>query len=166
MSKEHSVVAIYESQLGVENAVRELRSRSFDMGHLSILQIDGEAEKGPRYTFGDRLGYRAQRRAYWGGLIGIASGSGLFGVPGLGTLMIVGPATAAMARVLEGTLAHAGLSAVGVALHNLGVEEACIAESETALSAKKFLLVVTGTEAQLSSIRGALQPNEETALAS
>jgi hypothetical protein len=152
MKKESSRVAIYDSQVGLETAVRELRSQSFEMEQLSILNIDAlpEANKGPGYTFGDRLGYWTQRRDHWSGLIGNASGSGLFGIPGLGTLMIVGPATTAVARVLEEAPGHEGLRAVGVALHDLGVEEGSISESESALQARKFLLLVSGSEQQLS----------------
>ena len=64
MSKQNSVVAIFESHTQAEDAVRELQKSGFDMKKLSIVGKDYHTDEHVvgYYTTGDRM-------MYWGKLV-------------------------------------------------------------------------------------------------
>lgn len=156
MSQNHCLETVLDSQESLEKILEDWVSQKFDLSLVSILRIEPLPEVGkvPKYTLGARLHAWNQIREAWTTRLGRATHSGLFGLGGLGTLVIVGPATTAMAKVLESP--NDGLSNIGQALEALGVAAPSIENLESALHAGKLLLLVRGTEQQLVNARGAL----------
>ena len=54
---------------------------------------------------------------------------------------------------LEGAIVGGGISAIGAALYGVGIPRNSILEYETSIDAGKFLLVATGTEAEVDRAR-------------
>lgn len=92
----------------------------------------------------------ASHGALWGGLPGALAGvTGLFFIPGIGTLMVIGPlvetlmATATGAALGGGTLAGAAaLSEISAALHREGIPEDTLQELHDAVEAGKILVMI------------------------
>ena len=80
MSKQNSVVAIFESHNQAEDAVRELQKSGFDMKKLSIVGKDYHTDEHVvgYYNTGDRMMYWGKLGAFWGGLWGMLFGSAFF----------------------------------------------------------------------------------------
>src|ERR1039457_6037090 len=81
-TQEHSVVAIYESYIGAEAALKDLQKAGLDMKRLSIIGKDFHTEEHALgfYTSGDRMKFWGVRGAFWGSLWGILFG-GAFQCP-------------------------------------------------------------------------------------
>lgn len=96
MTKENAVVAVYESHLEAEEAVKELRHANFDMKKLSIVGKDYHTEENVvgYYNAGDRMKYWGKQGAFWGGFWGLLFGGAFFAVPGLGPVLVAGPMVA------------------------------------------------------------------------
>lgn len=156
MSQNHCLETVLDSQESLEKILEDWVSQKFDLSLVSILRIEALPEVGKisKYTLGDRLHAWNQIREAWTGRLGRSTHSGLFGLGGLGTLVIVGPATTAMAKVLESP--KDGPSRIGQALESLGVAATSIENLENSLHAGKLLLLVRGTDEQLANARSAL----------
>ena len=139
MSKIHRLETVLDCQGNLEEWV----SQQHDLSQVSILRIEPlpEVGTGSKYTLGDRLNAWNQARQAWTSRLGRATHSGLFGLGGVGTLVIVGPATTAVAGVLESP--QNGLSTIVQALQALGLEEKSIQHLESELQAGKLLLLVS-----------------------
>ena len=95
-SAHSSVVAVYDSHIAAEEAVRKLATSGFDMKTLSIVGRDYSTEEGVvgYDNNGDRIMAWGKRGAFWGGLWGLLFGSALFVIPGVGPLFAAGPLVA------------------------------------------------------------------------
>ena len=92
MAPLNSVVAIYETHVQAEEAVKELQEAGVDMKSLSIAAKDTHADEHVvgYYNAGDRMKYWGKIGAFWGGFWGLLFGSALFAIPGIGPLLVVG----------------------------------------------------------------------------
>jgi hypothetical protein len=123
MSKNKSVLGIYSSRIGVENAISVLKDSGFAYTDLSVLLSENlgskelATEKGTKAPEGATAG--AGSGAVVGGMLGWLVGIGALAIPGLGPFVVAGP--------IMGTLAGAGVGgAVGGitgALVGLGIPE-------------------------------------------
>jgi hypothetical protein len=86
MFKENSVVAIYHTHTGAEEAVKELQRGGVDMHKLSIVGKGYHTDEQVvgYYNTGDRMKYWGKMGAFWGGFWGLLFGSALFVIPGSG----------------------------------------------------------------------------------
>jgi hypothetical protein len=63
-------------------------------------------------------------------------------MPGVGPILVGGPLVSSIVGALEGTTVHNGLSAIGSALHSMGIPKSSVINYESALRANKFSAVV------------------------
>ena len=147
MSTFNSVVAIYETHVQAEEAVKELQEAGIDMKSLSIAAKDTHTDEHVvgYYNAGDRMKYWGKIGAFWGGFWGLLFGSALFAIPGVGSLLVAGPLVSWIIAGLEGAVVVGGVSAVGAGLVSIGIPKDSVIEYDTALKADKFLLIVHGT---------------------
>jgi len=147
MSKQNSVVAIYDSHIAAEQAVQELQRSGFDMKKLSIVGKDYHSDEHVvgYYTTGDRMYYWGKMGAFWGWIFGLFFGTAFFFVPGIGPLVVAGPAVVWIVGALEEAVLIGGLSALGAGLYSIGIPKDSILKYETALKTDKFLLIAHGT---------------------
>jgi uncharacterized membrane protein len=147
MSKSDSVVAVYETHLQAEQAVKELQEAGVDMNTLSIAAKDTHTDEHVvgYYNAGDRMKYWGKLGAFWGGFWGLLFGSAMFAVPGLGPVLVAGPLVAWIVAGLEGAVVFGGVSAIGAGLVSIGIPKDSVLEYDVALKSDKFLLIVHGT---------------------
>ncbi len=159
MSKENAGVAILNTHIEAENAVKELQQAGFDMKKLSIVGKDYHSEEDivGYYNAGDRMFHWGKRGAFWGYIWGVLFGSAFFLIPGIGPLLIAGPLVAAIVAGLEGAVVVGGLSALGAALFSIGIPNDSIIKYETAIKSDKFVLVVHGTAKELTNAKEILK---------
>ena len=101
MSKNKSVLGIYSSRSGVENAIGMLRDSGFSHSDVSVLLPENlgskelATEKGSKAPEGATAG--AGSGAVIGGALGWLAGIGALAIPGLGPFIAAGPIMAALA---------------------------------------------------------------------
>jgi hypothetical protein len=167
-SKQNSAVAIYNTHTDAEAAVEELRTAGIDMKQLSIVGKDYRTEDHVvgYYKTGDRLKYWGKLGAFWGGIWSLLKGEAFFWMPGIGPILVGGPLVESIVGALEGATVHNGLTALGSALHTMGIPKSSVINYESALKANKFLLVVhsaNGKASKASEILRQTEPIELTA---
>ncbi len=143
MSKQNSVVGIYNTHTDAEAAVKELQKSGFEMKKLSVVGKDYHTEENVVgfYNAGDRMKFWGKLGAFWGGLWAILFGSAFFVIPGLGQLVVLGPLVMIIVSALEGAVVTGGLTALGAGLYSIGIPRDSIIKYETALKSDKFLVI-------------------------
>jgi uncharacterized membrane protein len=139
MSDKNAAVAIYESHVQAEEAVKELQRSGFNIKTISIVGKDYHKEENVTgyYNTGDRMKYWGKMGAFWGGFWGMLFGSGFFFIPGIGPLVVAGPLVSWIVGALEGAAVVGGLSALGAALFSMGIPKDSVLKYETALKSDK-----------------------------
>ena len=155
MTKENSVVAIYQTHSGAEEAVKELQRGGVDMHKLSIVGKGYHTDEHVvgYYNTGDRMKYWGKMGAFWGGFWGLLFGSALFVIPGIGPILAAGPVVAWIVAALEGAVVVGGVSALGAGLYSIGIPKDSIVKYETALQSDQFLLIAHGTAAEVAKAK-------------
>ena len=150
MNPTNSVVAIYQTHLAAEVAVKELQQSGFDMKKMSIVGRDTHTEEHVvgYYNTGDRMKAWGKTGAFWGWIWGLFFGSAFFLIPGLGPLVVAGPLVGWLVGALESAVVVGGLSALGAGLLSIGIPKDSILKYETALKTDKFLLLIHGSVAE------------------
>jgi uncharacterized membrane protein len=158
MSDKNSVVAVYDSHQQAESALKELQRSGFDMKHLSIIGKDYHTEENVigYYNAGDRMKRWGAVGAVWGGFWGLLFGSAFFLIPGLGPILVAGPAVAWIIGALEGAVVVGGIGAVGAGLYSIGIPKDSIIQYEEAIRSDKFVLVAHGTATEVERARGVM----------
>jgi uncharacterized membrane protein len=159
MSELNAVVAVYGTHTQAEGAVKELQRAGIDMGTLSIVGKDSHTDEHVvgYYNTGDRMKYWGKTGAFWGGFWGLLFGSAFFAIPGIGPVLVAGPAVAWIVGALEGAAVVGGLSAIGAGLYGMGIPKDSVVQYEAALKTDKFLLMVHGTAAEVEKARGLIE---------
>ena len=155
----NSVVAVFDTHLEAEEAIKELQRANFDMKKLSIVGKDYHSEEHVigYYNAGDRVAYWGKLGAFWGGLWGFLFGSAVFFVPGIGTVILGGPVVMWVVGALEGAAVVGGLTALGAALYGIGIPKNSILKYEESLRANKFLVIAHGTNNEVEQVRAILK---------
>lgn len=155
MAKENAAVAIYNTHTQAEAAIKELQKSGIDMKKLSILGKDYHAEENVLgyYNAGDRMKFWGKLGAFWGGLWGLLFGSALFFIPGIGHIVALGPVGGMIVGALENAVIVGGLSALGAGLYSVGIPKDSVVKYETAVKADKFLVIVHGTEDEVTKAK-------------
>jgi hypothetical protein len=159
MSKEDSVVAVYQTHTEADRAVKDLQRDGVDMHRLSIVGKGYHTDEQVvgYYNTGDRMKYWGKTGAFWGGFWGLLFGSALFMIPGLGPILAAGPVVAWIVGALEGAVVVGGLSALGAGLYSIGIPKDSIVEYETALKTDQFLLISHGTAAEMAKVKDIIE---------
>lgn len=159
MSTENSVVAVYATHPEADNVVKELQRGGVDMHTLSIVGKGYHTDEHAvgYYNTGDRMKYWGKTGAFWGGFWGLLFGSAFFAIPGIGPILVAGPAVAWIVGALEGALVVGGLSALGAGLYSIGIPKDSIVKYEAALETDQFLVIVHGTPAEVAKAKGIIE---------
>jgi hypothetical protein len=159
MSEKNSVVAIYATHDGAEEAVKELQRFGVDMKTLSIVGKNTHTDEQAvgYYNAGDRMKYWGEMGAFWGGFWGLLFGSAFFVIPGVGPLLVAGPLVAWIVSALEGALVVGGLSAFGAGLYSIGIPKDSVVKYELAVKTDQYLLLVHGTAYDVEKAREIIQ---------
>jgi hypothetical protein len=148
------LIGFYADAERAQSALQELIDDDFPLDRVSLLGKAGASGDDPLGVYfpstGDRMRGWGRLGAIWGGVMGMLGGAaGMFIIPGIGPLMIVGP----VAEILVGTVAGAGLggglmasgaalSEVAVAAHRMGVPESAIEDMEHRLRDDQYMLLL------------------------
>src|SRR5271157_5601987 len=159
MSERNSVVAVYSTHAGAEEAVKELQRAGIDMRSLSIVGKNSHTDEQVTgyYNTGDRMKYWGKSGAFWGGFWGLLFGSAFFAIPGIGPVLVAGPLVAWIVGALEGAVVVGGLSAIGAGLYSIGIPKDSIVQYETAIKSDKFLLLAHGTTDEVERAKGIMR---------
>ncbi len=158
-----TVIGHFPTHTAAESAVLALAESGFDMQKLSIIGKDYQTAEQVRgfLTWQDTAKAGAAGGGYWGsfvgGLFGILAGAGVLFLPGTAPIVIAGPIAGVLAGWLEGSLVGgAGAAAVGGlagALAGLGIPQHEILTYETKIQAGEFVILVTGSDEDVSQAR-------------
>ncbi len=155
-------VAVFDRHEDAETAIRELQRAGFDMKKLSIVGRDYHTEEHAVgfYNSGDRVKYWGKQGAFWGSVFGILVAPAFFFIPGVGPILTGGIIGSLLMGTLEGAALGAaiggGSSALVAALTSLGLPKDSVIRYEADLKANKFLLVASGTAAEVERARETL----------
>jgi hypothetical protein len=163
-SPQSAIIAVFDTHLQAERAVRSMKRAGFDMRKLSIVGKGYHTEEHPVgfYTTGDRVKTWGGIGAFWGGLWGLLIGAAFFWIPGIGPLAVAGPFVHLLVSALEGAILVGGVSALGAALVSLGVPREKVMKYETQVRADKYLLIAHGDAGQVEQARTIMSQNEAT----
>jgi uncharacterized membrane protein len=155
----NSVVAVYPTHTGADQAVKELQRGGIDLHKLSIVGKGYHTDEHAvgYYNTGDRMKYWGKVGAFWGGFWGLLFGSAFFMIPGLGPILAAGPIVAWIVGALEGAVVVGGVSALGAGLYSMGIPKDSIVKYEAALKTDQFLLIVHGTAAEVAKAKDIIE---------
>ena len=155
MNTDNTVVAVFDTHLQAERAVKDLQTSGFDMTRLSIIGKGYHTEEKPLgfYTTGDRVKTWGGMGAFWGGLWGMLFGAAFFWLPGIGPIAAAGPFIHVLVSALEGAAVVGGFSALGAALASIGVPKDAIVKYERELRADKYLVIANGDAVAVDKAR-------------
>ena len=155
-------VAVYTRHEDAEAAIRSLQHSGFDMKKLSIVGRDYHTEEHAVgfFNFGDRVKYWGKAGAFWGTVFGILFAPAFFWIPGVGPILTGGLIGSVLMGTVEGAAVGAavgaGTSVLAAALAGLGVPEDSVIRYEADVKANKFLLIASGTVAEVERARALL----------
>jgi hypothetical protein len=168
-TNDSNCVAVFERHQDAETAIRELQRVGFDMKKLSIIGRDYHTEEHAVgfYNAGDRVRHWGKLGAFWGGLFGIVFAPAFFFIPGIGPILTGGIVGSFLMGTIEGAAVGAavggGASVLAAALTSMGIPKNSVIQYEADLKANKFLLIASGTPAQVEQARGILAERGVTA---
>jgi Heat induced stress protein YflT domain len=164
---QNSAVAIYNTHTDAQAAVNELQTSGIDMKLISIVGKDYRTDDHVvgYYKTDNRLKYWGKLGAFWGGIWSLLVGEAFFWMPGVGPILVGGSLVSTIVGALEGATIHNGLTALGSALHSMGIPKSDVINYESALRANKFLLIVHGTDGETSRANDILRTTETIELA-
>ncbi len=153
-----AIIALYDTHVEAEKAVRELQRSGFDMRKLSIVGKDyqKEDEVVGYYNIGDRMKAWGKTGAFWGGLWGLMFGSAFFFIPGIGLLLAAGPLVGWIVAALESAVVVGGLSALGAGLYSIGIPRDSIIEFETQIKAGKYAVIAHGSPDDIAKAKNTM----------
>lgn len=145
LSFDQAVVASYRSHHDAETAVRLLAKDGLPMDKISIIGRDFETREDVQgfYRPADAALEGAGAGAWFGGLFGLLVGTGLFILPVIGPVLVLGP----LAGLVAGAIGGAGVGALVSGLVFLGVPQDQAIKYQERIQAGEFLVVVHGGSA-------------------
>ena len=152
-------VAVFERHEDAESAIRELQRLGFDMKKLSIVGRDYLTEEHAVgfYNGGDRVRHWGKLGAFWGGLFGIVFAPAFFFIPGIGPILTGGLIGSFLMGTIEGAAVGAavggGAGVFAAGLGSMGIPKDSVIQYERDLKANKFLLIASGSTAQVEQAR-------------
>jgi hypothetical protein len=163
---EESVVGIYGTMSGAEQAVRELGRAGVPLHRISIVAQNLESEKEIHgyVNAGDIAKGGAGTGAWVGGLFGVLMGVAFLWVPGFGPLLVAGPLSAALLGGVEGAAIGAAGGGLLGGLIGWGVSRKHILKYEEHLRGGKYLLLVHGSHEEVQRAHDVLQGTGATQL--
>ncbi len=152
MTNENAIVAVFDTHVQADEAIKSLQKSGFDMKKLSIVGKDYQTEEHVvgYYNVGDRAKFWGKTGAFWGGLVGILFSSAFLLLPVFGHIIVLGPLVSAVVGGLEGATVVGATSALFGALTGLGIPKDSVIQYENDVKAGKFLVLAQGTAEELT----------------
>lgn len=151
---EQCVVAVYDEFAKASAAVQTLERSDFPSDQVSMAtgSLPPEMKVEQALKYGDQTTADSVKGAGIGGLIGMLLGTPLLLIPGVGPLLLAGPAfTAATGAIVGGFLG---------AMTGWGVHEDHLAGYEQAVRDGKILVVAGGDPEQVAEAKSVLESTE------
>jgi uncharacterized membrane protein len=155
-------VAVFTDHDDAEAAIRALNESGFDMKKLSIVGRDYHTEEHAVgfYNTGESVRYWGKAGVFWGTVFGILFAPAFFWIPGIGPVLTGGLIGSVLMGTIEGAAVGAAIggstSALAAALSGLGVPDHSVIRYEAEVKANKFLLIASGTPAEVERARALL----------
>ena len=155
-------VAVFDRHQDAEAAIQALQKAGFDMKKLSIVGRDYHTEEHAVgfYNTGDRVKYWGKLGAFWGSVFGILFAPAFFWIPGVGPILTGGLIGSILMGTVEGAAVGAavggGASVLAAGLAGIGIPKDSVIRYEADVKANKFLLIASGTPAEVERARAAL----------
>ncbi|MGB3510777.1 MAG: hypothetical protein WBA93_16390 [Microcoleaceae cyanobacterium] len=162
-------VGIFEDYNNLEYALQELKDAKFNMDKVSVIARDpkgeheiapGELDKVDEHTEGNKASEGATTGAVTGGalggLTGLLVGLGALAIPGVGPILLAGMEATAIATALSGGAIGAVAGGLVGGLVGLGIPEDKAKEYSARVAKGDYLIMVTGTEAEIAHAHGIL----------
>lgn len=162
MPDEDTVIAVYETHMQAEDAVRQVAGSGFPMTQLSIVGKGYHTDEKVIgfYNAGDRIKLWGKYGAFWGGLWGLFMGGLFMTVPVFGPVIVLGHLTALIFGFAEGAVLVGGVSALAGALASIGIPKDAVVRYEQAVKADNFVIVAHGTPEVVALAKSVLQGRE------
>jgi hypothetical protein len=163
----NTVVAIYETPVQAEIAIRKMEYAELDLCLVSLLwRKPPGAGGGANLTgAGRRLNSRGQLAIVATEIRGALSNSAYFRIPGLGEVFVAGPLVEQFAGGLDGVPPGTGFTPLGISLIQLGLFQDSVLQYEAALVAGKGLVLAHGAPGAMIRTREVLAQTEPDTLA-
>jgi uncharacterized membrane protein len=100
-----TVVAIFDSYSGAENAVKELRNQGFSQEEVNIISKDQRSSGNQTERYEDDITDGALTGGTLGGIGGLLLGAGALAIPGIGPIVAAGPIAGALSGAVAGGVA-------------------------------------------------------------
>lgn len=142
LSCDQSVLAGYRSHYEAEKAVRRLAKEGLPMDKISIVGRSFQTCDNIQgfYRPGDTALAGAEAGAWFGGICGLLIGTGLFILPIVGPVFVLGPLAGLVASAIVG----AGIGALITSLVSLGIYPDQAIKYQERIHAGEFLVIVHG----------------------
>ena len=152
-------VAVFDRHQDAEAAIRALQKGGFDMKKLSIIGRDYHTSEHAVgfYNAGDRVKYWGKNGAFWGSVLGLLFAPAFFWIPGVGPILTGGIIGSMLMGTIEGAAVGAavvgGTSVLAAGLASLGIPKDSVIRYEGDIKANKFLLIASGSPAEVERAR-------------
>jgi uncharacterized protein (TIGR02271 family) len=152
-------IGTFPSRSAAEQALHELRDSGFPMDRVSVVAQDSKKnETIAGADMSDRADNKADDGAKagalgggaLGGLTGLLVGIGALAIPGIGPIMLAGAAATALATTLAGGAIGAVAGSLLGGLVGMGIPEERARVYSDRVSAGEYLVIVDGTDAEIS----------------
>ncbi|MDY7007645.1 MAG: general stress protein [Cyanobacteriota bacterium] len=154
-------IGIFDNYDNMEKALHELKDAKFNMDKVSIITRDpkGKHEISPNelkeeHEIGNQASEGATTGALaggaLGGLTGLLVGLGALAIPGVGPVLLAGMEATALATTLSGGAIGAVTGGLVGALVGLGIPEDKAIHYSKQVGNGNYLIMVTGTEAEIN----------------
>ncbi|MGB3510755.1 MAG: general stress protein [Microcoleaceae cyanobacterium] len=158
-------VGLFYSRDEAEKAIKAIKNAGFDTNKISLFAKDADKVEGIQKETTETgneapegAGIGATTGAVLGGIAGLLVGIGTLALPGVGAIVVAGEASA-----IASTLAGAGIGAASGALigalTGLGIPEEQAKIYSDRVTGGSYLLIYTGTPAEISRVEPILQDN-------
>lgn len=154
---------LFYSRNEAEAAVRGLKDAGFNQDRISVIARDADKLDGVDTT--EDVGNKADEGAAagaltggaLGGITGLLVGLGALAIPGIGPIIFAGAEATAIATTLAGGAIGAATGGLVGALVGLGIPEEKAKIYNDRVSGGSFLVMVTGTEAEVKRAESIMQ---------
>ena len=158
-----AVVASYRNHADAEAAVRRLSEDGIPINHISIIGRNFETHEDIQgfYRPEDAALDGAEQGAWVGGIFGLMWGAmGMFVIPVVGPLLVLGP----LAGMIAGAIGGAGIGALINGLVESGIPRDQALMYQNRLQAGEFLVVVHGSADSVAKAHEILDGTTQTHL--
>lgn len=161
-------VGVFATRRDAENALQDLKDSNFAMEKVSVIaRQPEESENIAGIEVKENVGNKADEGATTGavtggalgGFTGLLVGLGMLAIPGVGPIMLAGAEATAIATTLAGGAIGAASGGLVGAMVGWGIPEERAKVYSELVSKGSYLVVVKGTEAEISQAQDILSRN-------